>query len=317
MGLERPVEFPEAEPVVLGTAELRAPEGRALEMALTAELTAAAVAEEAAAVVSDGVEVVIVTFDVQAEAVVETEVARVELAVVEDELEVVVVETTAAWVATEEVEAAAEELAEEAAEEDPLLEPPTVKSTPGFIRLATSHVSPRIRLTTLVRLVYGSGIPVVVDDAGTRGRALVAQVAGDGDAEACLVRRDGHRVRGEDIPRNQGGSDGSVGGGLNNGDIGNTGVRCADVERKRHYLTSGVGLDKVGVVGVFVSLAHPNVALGGIVVGLRGGDLEHTLDVAVVIFGTSAIETVRTNKILFTYHPPGCSTLVDHKQLPC
>lgn len=132
MGLDRPVEFPEAEPVVLGTAELRAPEGRALEMALMAELTAAAVAEEAAAVVSDGVEVVIVTFDVQAEAVVETEVTRVELAMVEDELEVVVVETTAAWVATEEVEEAEVAAAEEAAEEDPLLEPPTVKSTLHF-----------------------------------------------------------------------------------------------------------------------------------------------------------------------------------------
>lgn len=157
----------------------------------------------------------------------------------------------------------------------------------------------------------------MVDDTGTGGRALVAQVAGYGDAEACLVCGDRDRVGSENIPGDQRLANHGVGSGVNDGHVGNTGVWCADVKGERNHLPGSVRLDKSSVVGIFVSLAHPDVALGGVVVGLRGGDLEHALDVAVVVF--AMIRTMGTSKrirYVVTYHLPGCSRPADRKQPP-
>lgn len=57
----------------------------------------------------------------------------------------------------------------------------------------------------------------------------------------------------------------------------------ADVEFERYDLPGCVGLHVCGVVLELVTLAEPDVALGGVVVGLGGGHLELALDVAVVV----------------------------------
>lgn len=60
-------------------------------------------------------------------------------------------------------------------------------------------------------------------------------------------------------------------------------MRGTNVELDVDSLSGSVGLDLVGVVRILETLAEPDVALGGIVVGLCGGDLKFALDVTVVI----------------------------------
>lgn len=60
-------------------------------------------------------------------------------------------------------------------------------------------------------------------------------------------------------------------------------MRGANIKFEVYHLACRPGLDVGGVVGEFVSLAEPNITGCCIVVGLRGGDLELALDVAVGI----------------------------------
>ena len=60
-------------------------------------------------------------------------------------------------------------------------------------------------------------------------------------------------------------------------------MRGANVDGDVNLLADGVLLHVVGVVVVLVTLAKPDVAGRGVEVGLAVGDLELTLDVAVVV----------------------------------
>lgn len=137
----------------------------------------------------------------------------------------------------------------------------------------------------------------MLDNASTRGRARSAKVRGDGNAEASLVGVVGACSRGKDVPRDQGRTNDLVGGSVNNGNVGSSGVGSADVELEVHLLTSTVALDLVGVVGVLETLAQPNVALGGIVVGLSGCDLEFTLDVTIVVASLVVVDLLAASRL--------------------
>lgn len=60
-------------------------------------------------------------------------------------------------------------------------------------------------------------------------------------------------------------------------------MRSADVDGEVDGLTGLVGVDVVRVVGVLVTLAEPDVTGVGVVVALTRGDLQFTLNVAVVV----------------------------------
>jgi len=134
----------------------------------------------------------------------------------------------------------------------------------------------------LVGLVDAVGVPEPLDNAVTGVGAVAANV-GDGDGELLLVLRDGVGVGAVLVPALQGAADDGVGGGGNNGDVGDTGVRGADVDLDLDLLADGVLLHVLGVVVVLEALAEPDVASLGVVVGLAVGDLELALDVAVVV----------------------------------
>lgn len=135
----------------------------------------------------------------------------------------------------------------------------------------------------LVGLVDGLGVPVPLDNAVTGGGALAAKVGGHGDVEGGVSGLDTGLGGGVDIPALQGRADDAVGGSVDDGDVGNTGVGGTDVDLEVDGLARGVGLDVVLVVVELVALAEPDVALGGIVVALGAGNLELALDVAVVV----------------------------------
>lgn len=135
----------------------------------------------------------------------------------------------------------------------------------------------------LVGLVNGLGVPVPLDDAVTGGAALGAEVGGDGDVKVLVVVGDTGGGRGVDVPALQRAANDRVAGRVDNRDVGDTGVGSADVDDHGDLLAGGVFLDIVLVVGKLVTLAEPDVALGGLVVALRLGDLKLALDVAVVV----------------------------------
>ena len=110
-----------------------------------------------------------------------------------------------------------------------------------------------------------------------------AKVGGDGDVEVLVVVGDTSGGRGVDVPALQRAANDRVAGRVDNRDVGDTGVGSADVDDHGDLLAGGVFLDIVLVVGKLVTLAEPDVALGGLVVALRLGDLKLTLDVAVVV----------------------------------
>jgi hypothetical protein len=134
----------------------------------------------------------------------------------------------------------------------------------------------------LVGLVDAVGVPEPLDDAVTGAGAVAANI-GDGDGELLLVLGDGVGVGTVLVPALQDAAEDGVAGGGNDRDVGDTGVRGADVDLDLDFLADGVLLDVLGVVVVLEALAEPDVASGGVVVGLAVGDLELALDVAVVV----------------------------------
>lgn len=137
--------------------------------------------------------------------------------------------------------------------------------------------------TRLVGLVDGFGVPVPLQHTVTGGSTLASETIGDGDAEAGLIGLDTGGGGCIDIPGDQRGANDLVGGSGDDGDVGDTGVGGADVDSEGDLLSCGVGLDVVLVIGKLVALAKPDVALGGVVITLAGGNLELALDVAVLV----------------------------------
>jgi hypothetical protein len=135
---------------------------------------------------------------------------------------------------------------------------------------------------SLVGLIDAVGVPEPLDDA-VAGVGAVAANVGDGDGELLLVLGDGVGVGAVLVPALQGAADDRAAGGGNDGDVGDTGVRGADVDLDLDLLADGVLLHVLGVVVVLEALAEPDVASLGVVVGLAVGDLELALDVAVVV----------------------------------
>ena len=156
-------------------------------------------------------------------------------------------------------------------------------------RGARARARARARTTTdgevdagLVGLVDAGGVPEPLDNAVTGVGAVAANV-GDGDGELLLGLRDGVGGGAVLVPALQGAADDGVGGGGNNGDVGDTSVRSANVDLHIDLLANSVLLHVLGVVVELVALALPDVASLGVVVGLAVGNLELALDVAVVV----------------------------------
>lgn len=113
----------------------------------------------------------------------------------------------------------------------------------------------------------------MLDNTSTSGGALAAEVIRNGDAERSLVGWDGGGRGGVGVPRDQGSANNRVCRGVDDGDVGGTRVRSADVELDVDLLSGGIGLDIVLVVVVLETLAEPDVTLGGFVVALSVGNL--------------------------------------------
>ena len=118
--------------------------------------------------------------------------------------------------------------------------------------------------------------------ASTRGSTGAWEIIGNGDAEAGFVGCDTGGDACENIIVEQLFDDG-VGGSVDNRHVGGTGVRSRNIECERNDLACSPALHEISVVGIFVTLALPDVACSGIVVTLTGGNLKHALDVSVVV----------------------------------
>lgn len=135
-----------------------------------------------------------------------------------------------------------------------------------------------------VGLVDGAGVPPPLQGAAALGGAGGGQVGGDGNAEVLVAGLDAGGGGGVAVPADEGVADDAVGGQVDDGDVGDSGVGRGDVDDEGDLLAGGEALDGVGGgVVELVAAALPQVALGGVEVGLRGADLGHGLDVAVVV----------------------------------
>lgn len=97
---------------------------------------------------------------------------------------------------------------------------------------------------------------------------------GDRVSIACIVVETDQRCSNHNIARR-----------VDNADVGDTRVRGTEVNDHIHRLARRVALDVGLVVGELIALAEPNVALGGVVVGLGAGYLQDALDIAFVVGG--------------------------------
>jgi hypothetical protein len=127
----------------------------------------------------------------------------------------------------------------------------------------------------------------MLEHTSTSDGALATKVLRDGDVERGLGGRDARSTGSVDVPRDQGSTDDSVGGGINDRDVGSALVGSANLELDRDDLTGSERLDEILVVLVLETLALPDLALLGVVVGLSSGNLEFSLDVSVVITSCS------------------------------
>jgi hypothetical protein len=125
----------------------------------------------------------------------------------------------------------------------------------------------------------------VLEHASTSDGALATKVLRDGDVERGLGGRDARSAGSVDVPRDQGSTDDSVGGGINDRDVGSTFVGSANFELDRNDLARSERLDEILVVLVLETLALPDLALLSVVVGLGSGNLEFSLDIAIVVTG--------------------------------
>lgn len=137
-----------------------------------------------------------------------------------------------------------------------------------------------------VGLVDGAGVPPPLEGAAALGGAGGGQVGGDGDAKVLVAVLDARGGGGVAVPADEGVADDAVGGQVDDGDVGDARVGRGNVDDKGDLLAGGEALDRVGGgVVELVAAALPQVALGGVKVGLGGADLGHGLDVAVVVRG--------------------------------
>lgn len=135
-----------------------------------------------------------------------------------------------------------------------------------------------------VGLVDGAGVPPPLEGAAALLGAGGGQVGGDGDGEVLVAVLDALLGGGVAVPGDEGVADDRVGAEVDDGDVGDARVGRGDVDDEGHLLARGEALDRVGGgVVELVAAALPQVALGGVEVGLRGADLRHGLDVAVVV----------------------------------
>lgn len=123
----------------------------------------------------------------------------------------------------------------------------------------------------------------MLKNTSTSSGALASKVIGDGNAERGLGGGDARGAGRVDVPRDQGSTNDSVGGGINDRDVGSTFMGSTDIECDGDLLTRGESRNNVLVVLVLESLAEPDLALLGVVVGLSLSNLEFALDVAVVV----------------------------------
>lgn len=141
-----------------------------------------------------------------------------------------------------------------------------------------------------VGLVDGAGVPPPLDGATTRGGANIGQVGGEGTAEGGLVGGDTGGGGGVAGPRVYGADDGVLSQ-VDDGDVGDARVRGGDGDGEFDGLAGREALDGVGGgVVELVATALPEVAGGGVVVGLRPADLGHGLDVAVGVRRNLAVD---------------------------
>lgn len=131
----------------------------------------------------------------------------------------------------------------------------------------------------LISLVDASSIPVPLNDTVTSGGALRADI-GHSDVERSPVRVLGQGGRSQSIlvPADQGRANNGVRAGLDDGDVGDTIVRSADLDSHGNDLTSGVGKDLAGVRERHtLALPHAAVRVRALKV------LESALNIAIVI----------------------------------
>lgn len=135
-----------------------------------------------------------------------------------------------------------------------------------------------------VGLVDGAGVPPPLEGAAALCGAGGGQVGGDGDGEVLVAVLDTRGGGGVAVPADEGLADDGVGAQVDDGDVGDAVVGRGDVDDEGDLLAGREALDgRVGGVAELVAAALPQVALGGVKVGLRGADLGHGLDVAVVV----------------------------------
>lgn len=119
--------------------------------------------------------------------------------------------------------------------------------------------------------------------ARTSRRTRIPEILRNRNRKRRLVSRNALRVIAEIRVREERLSNNGVGSRVHNRHICRSRVRRAHVEREGHGLPRRPGLHVGGVVGEFEALALPDITFGSVVVGLRAGDLELALDVAVVV----------------------------------
>jgi hypothetical protein len=130
----------------------------------------------------------------------------------------------------------------------------------------------------LVGLVDIRSIPEPLENTVSSLGALTTQALGKSDAEGSVVGVE-TSVGSIVLKLDKRLSDHLISGGLDNGDVGVTGVRSSNVDVKVNLLTELVALDIVLVVVELEALAQPEVAVLGVKVG--SDDLLDALDVAV------------------------------------
>jgi hypothetical protein len=123
----------------------------------------------------------------------------------------------------------------------------------------------------------------VLKNTSTGSGAFATKILRDGDAERGLGGGNARSAGSVDVPRDQGSTDDGVAGGIDDRDVGSAFMGSANLESDGDLLTGGEGLDEILVVLVLETLALPDLALLGVVVGLGFGNLELALNVAIVV----------------------------------
>lgn len=120
----------------------------------------------------------------------------------------------------------------------------------------------------------------MLDNTGTSCGTGGSKIRWNGDGEGGLVGWDSIGVVAKVGVGDERASNDLVGGSVDDRNVGRPSVRSTNGESERHDLPRSPRLDVRGInVGKLETFTLPNVASGGVVVGLRGSDLKFTLDV--------------------------------------